>query len=42
MWKKLFVMLVALIGTLTIGYAYYDFKMNASTSTYAIGGTLTG
>ncbi|NBJ65398.1 hypothetical protein D5266_09450, partial [bacterium c-19] len=42
MWKKLLIVLVALLGVLSGAYAYYNVNMNAANTTYNIGGNITG
>ena len=42
MWKRLIIICLALIGTFSVGYAYYNVNMNASGATYASGGNVTG
>ena len=42
MWKKLLVTLIALVGTFSVGYAYFNFQMNAAPiphAYYAVGDT---
>ena len=43
MWKKLLIAFIALTGTFTVGYAYFNSDMSATGGTYtASGGTITG
>ena len=40
MWKKLLIALIALMGTFSVGYAYYNQRMAAAS--VSSGGTVTG
>ncbi len=41
MWKKVMVCCCALIGSFTIGFAYYNLKMTAGSSAYQVGAEAT-
>ncbi len=42
MWRKLLIALIALMGTFTVGYAYYNFNLNAAQTSYLAGGAVSG
>ena len=42
MWKKLLVLILALVGTFSVGYAYYSTSLNAAQTSYLAGGAVSG
>ena len=42
MWKRMLISFIALIGSFTVGYAYYNQMIEASSATDDLGGSLTG
>ena len=42
MWKKLLITFIAFIGVCSVGYAYYNEKMNAAGTIYNAGGNVIG
>ena len=42
MWKKLLIAFIALMGTFTVGYAYFNMNMDAASKTYQAGGQVSG
>ena len=36
MWKKLLIALIALTGTFTVGYAYYNLSLDAATTPFQL------
>ena len=43
MWKKLVIALISLLGSLSIGYTYFNLNiMDAASTTYQAGGNING
>ncbi len=42
MWKRILIVFIALFGTLSAGYAFYNVEMKASNQSYQVGGKITG
>ncbi|MCI9292714.1 MAG: hypothetical protein HFF02_05400, partial [Erysipelotrichaceae bacterium] len=42
MWKKIMIVCMTLLGTLSIGYAYYQTALHAAVNTYRSGGEIAG
>ena len=42
MWKKLIVIILSFLGTVSVGYAFYQYHMAAAGNAYQSGGKITG
>ncbi|MCI9293552.1 MAG: hypothetical protein HFF01_09290 [Erysipelotrichaceae bacterium] len=42
MWKRILIVFIALFGTLSVGYAFYNAEMKASNQSYQVGGEVRG
>ena len=42
MWKRIMIALISLVGSVSIGYAYFNLNMDAASKAYQAGGNING